>query len=826
MASLSLESILQDIRLALRGFRRNLTFSAAAVLVMALGTGAATAVFSVVDRLLFRSLPYAESNQIVSVGVTIPWMDGEFLIANDYLHLREHMTMAFSALTSWTGVADCDLSDQNAPRVACAQTDSWFLPTFGISPLLGRNFRPEEDRPNVPKVALLSWGLWRSRFGGDPRVLGKTIRIDGSETEIIGVLRPDFEFPNLAHVDLLVPQAVAILQYRRGESGRPLRVFGRLKDGITGEQARSIVQAYLLEGWQQMFSPEQLREVHTVVRSLRDYQIQNAEAAAWLLFGATAGVLLIVSANVANLLLTRSHSRQHELATRTALGATRMRLVRQTFTECWLLCCFGATLGSGLAQALLTIFKMLAPVSIPRLQEAALDGRVLAFACLATLLCAVIFAIPAALAIPDAELLAAGSRVARKRRNSLSHVMILAQVAVSLVLLSLATLLLESLWNLQRVAPGIAVDHVITADIAVPSRRYPNTVSRQQFFDHLANRLRRLPGVKAVAISDTAPPTGFVHNRPLAFFQVAGAPMRGSEPTGIVAWRSVTADYFAALGIPILRGRGFEESDSKGQDHVIVVSTALMHRLFPHDDPIGKTLRLNPKSPVFTVVGVVPDVKNNGVSQPSDPEYYIPRKEITDPNVGLDESIVTRSLHLYDGEAFLIVRSASAPGAVADWIRSETAALDASVPVTISTMAERIRGLSERPRFTAALLSFFAFVGVTLAATGLYGLISFLAVQRTQEIGVRVAIGATPFAIFRLMLAHALGWTAAGIAIGMAASAAAVRALHSLFFHVSPESPMLFGAVASLIILVAIGAVLRPAVKAARIDPLTALRHE
>lgn len=826
LASHLLESILQDIRIGLRGFRRNLSFSVAAVLIIALGLGATAAVFSVVDRLLFRSLPYPGSERLVSVGVTIPWMDGEFLMANDYLHLREHMTVAFSALTSWTGVADCDLSEENPQRFACAQTDSWFLPAFGISPLLGRNFRADEDRPKAPKVALLSYGLWRSHFGGDPRILGKMIRIDGMETEIIGVLRPDFEFPNLAHVDLVVPQDVAILQYRRGESGRPLRVFGRLKNGVTAERAGSMVEAYLLEGWRDVFSPDQLREVHTVVRSLRNYQIDDVKVASWLLFGATAGVVLIVCANVANLLVARSSSRASELAMRAALGASRRRLMQQTFTECLLLCSFGATLGCGLAWSLLKVFQSLAPVSIPRLQQSTLDARVLLFTCLATVVCAIAFSIPSGLAIPEPELLAAPSRAAGARRSSLKQLLMMAQVAVSLVLLSVAALLLESLWNLERVAPGTAVNHVITVDITVPPKRYRNSMARQQFFDTLADRLRRLPGIKAVAISDTVPPTGSVHTRPIDFFQVSGAPASGSQPAGIVAWRAVSPDYFAALNIPILRGRGFERTDLAGKDHVMVMSTSLAQRFFPHKDAIGKTLRLNLKSPVFTVIGIVPDVKNNGLARPSDPEYYIPRVQITDPTIGVDATIIARSLHVYDGEAFLIVRSAAQPAAVEEWIRSQTAAMDSTVPVTINTMTERIRALSERPRFTAALLSFFAFVGVTLAAAGLYGLISFLVVQRTQEIGVRMAVGATAAGILRLMLQYALRWTAGGVAIGMIATIIAVRSLHSLFFHVAIGNPILFGAVVFVMILVAVGAALGPAIRAARIDPIAALRHE
>ena len=691
---------------------------------------------------------------------------------------------------------------------------------------MGRNFRQEEDRPNARKVALLSYALWRSRFGGNPGVLGKTIHVDGIDTDIIGVLRPDFEFPNLAHVDLLVPQAVALTHYRRGETGRPLRVFGRLGRRVSAAEARSMVEAYLMEGWRGTFSPEQLGEVHTVVRSLRDYQVQDVRLASWLLFGAVTGVLLIVCANVANLLMARSHGRRTELAVRAALGASRARLMQQTLTECLLLSGFGTALGCALAWGLMRLFKIIAPLSVPRLQQAGLDVRLLLAMGAAMVICALLFGAPAALAVPDAEMLATGGRAGGVRRGGARQLLMMGQVAISVVLLSVAALLVRSLSKLQSVSPGVAVDRVITADITVAANRYANAMARQQFFDRLAERLGRLPGIAAAAISDTVPPGGSVHTRPLDFFEVSGAPAKGSQAAGIVAWRSVSADYFRALSIPIVRGRGFERKDESGPENVVIVSESLARRLFPHEQAIGKTFRLNQRSPVFTVVGVAADVKNNGLARPADPEYYVPRKELTDPNVGRDVSMTTRSLHAYDGEAFLIVRSAAAPAAVANWIRAQTAAMDGTVPVSISTMAGRVRGLSERPRFTAALLSLFASVALALAAAGLYGLISFLTVQRTREAGIRMTVGATPLDIVRLVVRQALVWTMWGVGVGVAGSTTTVRLLRGLFFHVEEENPLILGSMAALMILVATGAALIPAVRAARIDPVSALRNE
>jgi predicted permease len=820
-------NILQDARFALRGFRRNPAFSLTAILVIAVGTGATAAVFSVVDRLLFRSLPYPQSDRLVSFGITLPFMDGEFLMANDYLYLRDHRAEVFSALTSWTGMADCDLTEENPQRLACAQVDSTFLPTFGIVPLAGRNFSRDEDRANAPKVALLSYGLWMARFGGSRNVIGRIIPIDGAPTRIIGVLPTDFELPNLAHADLLVPQALAIDQYRPGQSGRPLRVFGRLREGVTQERAGQVAYAYVLQGILNNFSPARLAEVRVVIRSLRDYQIENIKLASWVLFAATGAILLIVCANVANLLLARSAGRQKELAVRQALGAGRARLLWQNFTESSLLSLAGAVPGCGLAWALVKIFKALAPTSIPRLQQATLDARVLLFLLAMTFVCGLIFGLAPALARPGLELLS-GWRAVGASRNGLRHVLTAAQVAVSLVLLSTAGLLVESLWNLENVSSGMGVAHLITADITVGRARHPNTQSRQQFFEDLTARLRLLPGVESVAVADTVPPTGFVHSKPAGAIQEVGRPA-GRDPGGIVAWRAVSPEYFAALGIPMLAGRTFREAERTSPDNVVILSRSLARRVFPTGDGVGRTVHLqrNPLDfPGSTVVGVCGDAPNRGLAETPDPEYYLLRKKITDPNMGRDLSMVGRSLHSSDGEAFVIVRSTARPEIVANWIRTEAASLDRTVPVNIATMQQRLHAVSERPRFSALLLSFFAVTGVLLAATGLYGLISFLVVQRTQEVGVRMAVGATPLQIVKLILGHALRWTLAGVVVGLIGTAMAVRSLRGLLFQVPAENPALFAMAAVLMIVVTIAAAWLPSLKAARIDPMVALRHE
>jgi putative ABC transport system permease protein len=813
----------QDLRFALRGLRRNVSFSLTVILIVAVGIGATTAVFSMFDRLLFRSLPYPEADRLASVGMTFTLVDGVLMIANDYLHLREADT-GFASLTSWRGVADCDLTEENPQRLACAEVERTFLYTFGVRPLIGREFTADEDRPNGPKVAIVSYGFWRSRFGGNPDALGKKISIDGVPTEVVGVLPPGFELPTLAHADLFVPQALAVTSYIPGQSSGMVRVFGRLKPGVRLERARETARPYIEDSIKINLPPSRWKEAQVDIRSLRDFQIQDVRLASWVLFAATISILLIVCANVANLMLARSASRQRELAVRAALGAGRGRLIRQGLMESLLLSGFGAFAGCALAWTLLRIFKILAPTSIPRMEQATLDGRVFVFALGMAFVCGILFGIAPAAATPPEML--TGARVSGRSRNLPRNLLSTAQVALSLILLSSAGLFLRSLWNLQNVAPGLNAQQVVTADITAGPHRYPNAASRQQFFDDLASRLRALPGVSTVAVSDTVPPSGFVHSRPLTGLQVPGMPRVERGAGRIAASRSVSPGYFSALGIPVPQGRAFQEEDVTSKENIVVLSATLARYLFADQSPVGRTIRLGPQSPEYTVIGVAADVKNNGISATADPEYYLPRKKIMDPNAGRESSLVARALHQYDGEAFVIVRSASRPEAVTGWIRTEIAAMDPSIPAVISPMEQRVRQNSERPRFSAALLSLFAIVGVMLAATGLYGLMSFLVARRTQEVGVRMALGATPARIARLVLAHALRWALLGVAVGLAGSLAAARILRSLLFQVPANDPGLITGAAGLLLAVTVAATLIPSLRAARVDPMLALRQE
>ena len=807
-----LESLLQDLRYAARGFARQPLFTLTAVFAAALGIGSTTAVFSVVDRILFRSLPYAQDDRLVSLGMTAPLDTNEFLFADAYFDWRKHQT-PFTSITSFTaGVADCDLTQTNPLRLGCAQVEGNFLTTFGISPALGRNFTAEEDVPNGPRVALMTYGLWQSRFGRDPNIPGRTVLIDGQPVTIVGVLPANFEMPTLVHPDLLFPEA---LDEARERAGRALRVFARLRPDVTLAQAQAAMQP-LFESSLQYVPPQFRKEVHLRMRSLRDRQVQDARTASWVLLGAVGAVLLIACANIANLLLARATSRRKEMAVRAALGAGRGRLIRQTLTESLLLGVLGGLAGCALAWALLRMFVGLAPEGVPRLDQAALDPRVLLFTLAGSIASGLLFGIAPAIQNPQAESLT-GSRTAGARRMLLREWLCAGQIAISLVLLASAGMLLRSLWKIQSVPMGLETEHVMTAEFVLSRLGYSEDARQHQFFNELETRLGRIPGVGSFAISDSLPPSGGTRGRLLASMQVEGQPPFDKGTGGLIMWRYVTPGYFASLGIPMVRGRAFTEEDRAPGASAMILSQAFAQRLFPNGDAVGKRIKTVQWA---TVVGVAADVKNLGPMQPSEPEYYILRKHVPDENSRIQEPPTGWR------QAKVAIRTSVNGNVMAGWIKREFAALDPALPVTIGSMQRRVGRLVDRPRFNAFLLTLFGGMGLLLAAIGLYGVMAFLVGQRTQEIGVRMALGATPAAITKLVLSRAAAWTLVGVLVGLAGSLFATRALRSMLFEVEARDPWTFLVVLPVLLLIALGAAWIPTLRASRVDPMTALRHE
>jgi putative ABC transport system permease protein len=764
-----LDHLQQDLRYALRGLRHSPLFTAAALLTLALGLGASTAVFSVVDRILFRPLPYAEPGRLVWLGMAAPIDPNEFLLSPDYLAWQKSAAV-FSHLTATSGNTDCDLTMNNPIRLRCANVDWNFLETFGVQPILGRDLAESDGSETV----LISHRLWRSRYNAAPTVLGQTLEINHKATRIVGVLPADFELPTLEDFDFL----------RRIQIPPPdgpmllLTAFARLRPNQSLEQATSELQPRFEEALNRL-PPPLRKEVTMRVHSLRDRQTRDSRSAALLLLGAVLLVLLIACANVANLLLARATSREREWAIRRSIGASVGRLFRQSVTESLLLASAGALLGLGLSSVLLRIFVILAPSGLPRLADARIDLRVLGLASLLAAICALLFGL---------------APLVPRRSFWFRPGLVVAQIALTLVLLSAAITFLERLTLQLKTPLGMRQDSTLVTEIVLHRERYPSWEKHLQFFDNLQQRIRRIPGVEAVAAADSIPPQGNTMGAIFSHFQVEGRPPTSGAPAGgRVLHRQVTPGYFSILGIPFLSGQTFTDVDPDA----IILSQALARRLFVDQSPIGQRLRVH-NGPFRTIVGVVADVRNAGLTGKDDPEIYELRH---------------RHPESYRAFSYLLTRSTADPGILAAVVREEVRALDSRVSVSSFPLQSKVRELTARPRFQTALLSGFAAVGLALAGIGLYGVLAFLVASRTKEIGIRIALGATPAKVWQLVLLRALAWTALGLLLGLAGAYAA---------------QVLTGSLAAVLVLTitALLAAWIPSHRAARVDPATALRWE
>src|SRR5580704_7480183 len=814
-----LGTLTQDVRYALRGFRRNPVFALTVIATLALGIGATTAVFSVVDRILFRSLPYAHDDRLVSVGLVQSLARQEFTLGGFYYEWRDNQK-PFASLTFERGVNECDLTEANPVHLQCAVVAQNFLPTLGIVPVLGRNFSPDEDLPNVAKVALISHGLWLSRFNRDPAVLNKTIMVDEHPVRIIGVLPQDFEMPRLQPADIVVPAQMDVAAQHTVNSGigDPMWAFARLKPGVSVQQANTELQP-LFQHTQQWIPKEIRQDFHLQVRSIRDRQMQEAYQVAWLLLAAVFAVLLIACANVASLFSARGLARERELAVRSALGASRGRLMRQTLTEALLLTVAGAAAGFLLAELLLRVFIAIAPTGLPFLAQAQLDLRIILFTVLVSLFCALLFGIMPALQRPNVTTL-----VAKQTKSSgqvrLRRALVAAQIGISVVLLSGASLLLKSFRNLEQQNLGMKTRNVITVRITLNGERYPSGQALMDFFLRAEKVLQRSPGVAAVGMSDSLPPGGNGSQSGMRYSDiiVAGRPHTPPGTGGTVVLRTVTPGYFHVLQIPILQGSGFTEEDRQANGHPIILSKLLAARLFPDGNAIGQHMQravFNPyltmDGPVFTIAGIAGNVKNAGLAGQHDPEFYILRTSHPDD---------------WDSHHFFLLETAFPTSVMAPWIRTQIAQLDPTVPVEIDTLSQDVSKLADRPRFETALLGFFASCGLLMAVIGLYGVISYVATQRTQEIGVRMALGATRADILRLIAMEGMRLILLGGVLGLGAALATAQLLKSLMFKVGPRDPAPYAAVVLLLALVALAATLIPARAAMLTDPGEALRYE
>jgi len=808
-----LETLLQDIRYALRSFWRNPTFSLTVVLTLMLGIGSTAAVFSVVDRILFRSLPYGGSDRLVSVGLIAPIEPQEFMLGGSFYEWQDNQK-PFVALTSEIAPEPCDLTENNPARLDCSRVEANFLPTLGVSPLIGRNFSANEDLPNGPRTAMISYGLWRSRYRLDPGVIGTLIRIDGESTQIVGVLPKDFEMPRLQSADILLTERLDVAAQRHANPGAPMWAFARLKPGVSVEEAKAELGP--LFEYSLRLAPAPFRkEVHLQVRSLRDRQVHEVRLAAWILLGLVLAVLLIACANVTGLMLARGASREKELAVRSALGAGRVRLARQALTESFTLSLAGGVAGSLFAMFLLRVFIAIAPDGLPFLSKAQIDARILLFALVISISNAVVFGLLSGIRTIGIEALT-GRTQTSIRRALLRRWLVIAQIAASMVLLAGGALFARSFWKIEKQSLGINAENLVTASISLGQSSCPTPESQMEFFQRLERNLRYGPGISALAISDSIPPGGYHFDQIFASLRVEGMPALVSGTGGRVASRWVTPEYFRALQIPIVQGQGFSEEETTSNNHFVVLSRALAVRIFPGQNPVGKRLHLHngapdEANPANIVVGVAADVKNGGLDGDDEPEYYRLRRQRAED---------------WDRYSIVILKTTLPPEATETWIRSQVASIDPTVPVDIKTLSEKVGKLADRPRFEMLLVGFFALTGLLLAAIGLYGVISYFVVQRTQEIGMRMAVGASRADILRLVMANALRLIVPGVSIGVALALALSRLFSSLLFNISAHDPVTFAGVTGLLILVALLATLIPGSSAARVNPMIALRHD
>jgi predicted permease len=805
-----LDDFLQDARLAVRSFRKSPTVAVVAAATIAIGVGASTAIFGLVDPLLFRSLPYPNGDRLASIGYFGPVDNNEFNVVSSYLDWRQRQN-AFQDLTSMRPGSQCDLlagaGESAAPfRVTCYSVEANFLGTLGVAPALGRDFTREDDQPHAPPVALLSFSLWQNRYGGDARIIGQSVIVDEERVRVAGVLPKGFEMPQTGQADILMPERLDATLPRAANSSSFLRTFARLREGVSIEQARARMLP-LFQQTTQLDVPKELRsEVRLVVRSLRDRQIHDVKLASWMLFGAVLALLLLVCANVANLLLARAAARRRELAVRAAIGAGRGRLIRQMLTESLVLALAGGLAGCGIAWALMRALVAMAPEGLLRVDRTGVDGRVLLFALAASMAAALLFGMAPALERPRAEALA-GARVAGTARTLFRRLLVAVQVAISLVLLTGASLFLRSFWKLQSEPLGFEPEYIVTASFTLRQQRYRPDGAQSAFFHELEARLKSIPGGGSFALSDSIPPRGSM-GRPYSNMRIAGHRPVAADG-GMVEFRWVTPGYFRTMGIPILSGRAFEEGERASGESPVILSATLARRLFAGENPIGQQIELDGNGRWCPIVGVVADTRNNGLTA-TEPEYY---------RLRMDHLAPPRS-------AVALFRTSLDPASLAHWIKVEVARVDPSLPVTIEAMEQRVGRFREQPRFVAMLVALFAGFAVLLAAVGLYGVLSFLVAQQTQEIGVRMALGARPRDIAAHIQAYAGVWTGAGVAAGAVCSLAVTRMVKGLLFGVAPDDPLSLIAGIAVLTLTAAVAAWMPSRRAARVDPMVALRHE
>lgn len=802
-------NLMHDARYALKSLSRSPGFAAVVILTMALGIGANTAIFSVVNAVLLRPLPYDDPDRLMWLWDTQPQLPEAPASLPDFIDWKDQ-SQSFEHLAAYQSgnmFVENDSGTQDM-RVGLVTPDTFSL--FRVKPLLGRTFTEEETRPGRFRVAVLSQSLWQRLFGSDPKAVGRTIRLSGSAYTIIGVIPAGFDFPDEAQ--LWRPLVIDPNQLDRGP--HYLRVVGRLKADVSIAQAQAEMSTIAARLAQQ--HREKIAGHGVKLEPLSEVVTGDIKPALLVLLGAVGLVLLIACANVANLLLARAGERQKEIAIRMALGANRGRIISQLLTESLLLAVIAGAAGLLAAVWGVSLLVSLNPESIPRVREIGVDAQVAGFTASISLLTGAVFGLAPALQISKPDLTDAlkesGRTTAGRRRNRLRSLLVVAEIALSVVLLIGAGLMINSFARLSRVDPGFNPDNLLTMGVTLLRSNYPEEEQVASFYSRLLQRVAAAPRVESAGAIVDLPLSG---SNTSTYFTIEGRAEIAKEEQPITECRVVTPHYFEAMEIPLLAGRDFAQTDTKQTPNVAVINEAFARRHFAEENPIGHRIRLQGqyRDPLL-IIGVVGDVRDLAMDEEPTPEVYFPFLQSP-----LSET--------YDRSLTIVARTKSDLGAIAGALKDEMLALDKSLPVyAIRPMTQYLSDSLSHRRFNLILLSVFAAAALLLAAVGIYGVMSYSVAQQTHAIGIRRALGADTRHILRQIVGQAMRLTSTGISVGLLAAFALTRLMSSLLYGISPTDPSTFAAIALALSAVAIAASYVPARRAMKVDPIVALRYE
>ncbi len=811
-----MEAILKDIRYGVRSLLKHPGFTAIVVVTLAVGIGASSAIFSVVNTVLLRPLPYRQADRIVAIQELDKNGKRVQVTPANFLDWRAQNTVFEQLAAIVTRPANLALAD-TAERIDLAMTSANFFSVFGAEPQQGRLFIPTDEQAGHAPVVVVSHGLWQRRFGGEASLVGKAITLDGVSYTVVGIAPAGFQYPD--KTDVWVPPFRLAPTVNERMDPTQVRGFGMLaavallKPGVGLPQAVSEMET-ITARLRQQYPDSNNRRFNRVV-SLHTHLVGETGAMLLLLFGAVGFVLLIACANVANLLLASAAARQKELAIRTALGASRFRLMRQLLTESVILALTGGALGFLLALWGVALMTKLLPQDFPRLGEIKLDWRVLGFTLVASIVTGILFGFAPSLQLSKTDVQDSLKEMGRgvsgsRRHNRLRNLLIVGEVALSVVLLVGAGLLFRSFMQLQAVNAGFTPQQVLTARLSPAGANYRTDADYIAFYNKIIQRISSAPGVAVVGAINTLP----LDKGPQAGFRIEGRPLLTPDKWPGGNYRTVSTDYFRAMNIPIVQGRAFTDRDIETAPLVMIVNQALAQHDFPGENPIGKRISLGNNGPNgqpvwWEIVGVAADVRSLELREPATPEFYLSALQDSFANM------------------FVVVRSTVEPTAIAGSIRQAAAEVDKSAAVSdIKTMDNIVSNAVTQPRFNLFLLGLFSGIALFLSAAGIYGVTAYSVAQRTHEFGIRMALGAQVGDVLRMIIRHGMLLISVGIAVGLAASFALTRLLRTLLFGVSVTDPLTFVVITLLLSLVALIACYVPARRVTKVDPLVALRYE